>query len=507
MSLRNAAHATGRRFDPTLRMAHRALLVLFLISVSFLEACADSDPRSAIAPGVPNPPDVESVSTIPAREDGRTPRAVRLAIALGRVASADAARPGRVILVAGGADPADVIAISKSRASASLKARMVPLFSWGEPATAPKTIFAQPSTQLPVGRVTLVLLLDRKPPQSFELDVADEDEPIERVWPIDTTHGATPWTWCARDAIPTIETSEARFAPSGIAAKVVLRADSNCMELLPVEPLPDGTHVAPPNLGGISLSTAPVQIGKVTKIDAPSCGADAIALGNVCARVDDDRIVLVGDATPHLAMGRIGPSALVAPLAVADRFVVRGLVPSSTLDASLLLRDAWGDSEVSTTIRTKKARRHVVVNEVLSRPPSSSASQRFVEIVNDGDETASLSGLSFGDGDELYALPEVSLAKGEFALVVPKGFVDGLAGDEAPPPKTRHLVVDALKLTGEITIRESDGRVISRFPGSTSTKTVARGRSTPERPDDAADAFGWDALGRATPGRANRVVP
>jgi hypothetical protein len=146
-----------------------------------------------------------------------------------------------------------------------------------------------------------------------------------------------------------------------------------------------------------------------------------------------------------------------------------------------------------------------VVNEALARPPSGAPSQRFVELVNDGAESIDLDGLVVQDGDVEITLPTATLPAGGFVLLLPDAYVDGLAGEEAPAPDALRLYVDALKLSGGVAVVEADGTVRSRLPATTSTKTASRGRRTPERPDDAADAFGWDARGRATPGRANEI--
>ena len=143
-----------------------------VVLVLALGSCNDPDPQR-LSPGVTLPPaDVSSVTFAPSRDDGRTPRAVRFTIELGQPAEADAARAGRIVLVAGGADPAEVLAIAKSRAPASLRARQVAIAAWGDPPNAPQRLYAQPSIALPVGRATLVVLIDRRPPFSLSVSIA-----------------------------------------------------------------------------------------------------------------------------------------------------------------------------------------------------------------------------------------------------------------------------------------------------------------------------------------------
>jgi hypothetical protein len=126
--------------------------------------------------------------------------------------------------------------------------------------------------------------------------------------------------------------------------------------------------------------------------------------------------------------------------------------------------------------------------------------------VNDGDAPVELGGLVFTDGDIEWELPEGVLAPRAFALITSEKYIDGLAGDAAPPAGVMRIHVDSLRLTGALTIAEPTGRVLSQFPPTTSTKTLSRGRRTTDTPDDAPNAFGWDLRGNATPGRENAIA-
>jgi hypothetical protein len=184
--------------------------------------------------------------------------------------------------------------------------------------------------------------------------------------------------------------------------------------------------------------------------------------------------------------------------------VVRGLAPSSLVDHALTVR-CGRERAFSFRARTLPAHRHVVINEVLAHPPSGSSAQRFVELVNAGDRPASLVGLRLVDGETELPLPSLLLAPSAFVLITPSGFVDGLGGDAPIARATPRVTVDALKLGSGLTLLDDHDVVLSRFPGSTSTRTASRGRRTPDHPDDAPDAFGFDASGRATPGAKNAL--
>jgi hypothetical protein len=81
-----------------------------------------------------------------------------------------------------------------------------------------------------------------------------------------------------------------------------------------------------------------------------------------------------------------------------------------------------------------------------------------------------------------------------------------LAGEAAPPKGVERIIVERLKLTTTLSLVEPSGAVVSQFPPTTSTRAVARGRRAQDTPDDAPNAFGWDAKNAATPGRPNALA-
>jgi hypothetical protein len=183
--------------------------------------------------------------------------------------------------------------------------------------------------------------------------------------------------------------------------------------------------------------------------------------------------------------------------------VLRGFPPRTEVPIDLLVRDAFGDHRVHNVVVTRAPRRHIVINEVLARPPSGASTQKYLELVNDGDGPIDLVGLVLRDGDDTWELPDTIVPPGSYALITPESYVDGLAGEPAPPKGIDRVLVESLRLTGEIAIADADGTVLSRFPPSTSTKIAARARRTPDTPDDAPEAF---VFAPPTPGRAN-VIP
>jgi hypothetical protein len=448
----------------------RWLLVLFL----FLVGC--SDPVAPERQGVLLP------SIVSIAPEGSVERSTRFSIELSEPAEL------QLTLVSGRASDADVSAIARARPSAALAARIIPMRTWSEE----KITFAQPTQLLPMGEVSLVVSVDRLAPSSRVYAVSEGAKIADRVDP------GSAAIYCVSGALPALP-DRVDLAPVG-SARVVRRPRVPCFELVPddaIEALP------PPRMGDLLLDPSPLG-NAPSGPDPEACAEDASTLSPLCARVLDDRIVLVGDAfVARLVLGTIGDRPVVAPLGLGARLPITGLAGTSVV-VDLFVRDLRREWHVQKSVPLGKPRRHVVVNEVLSHAPSGSSTQRFVEIANDGARAVWLGGLVLADGDERRALPETFLAAGAFALIVPTGYIDGLAGEVPPASGTPRFEVSALKLTGAIAILDEAGS-LSNFPASASTRTISRGRRSPSSPDDAPDAFGWDATGHATPGRPNKL--
>jgi hypothetical protein len=451
--------------------------------------CSCSEPSAALPPPVANLT-IAGVAHAPVRDDGKVSPIVRTTIELSSAIS-----DARVLVIAGGANDNDVIALAKNRATTALRAREIPSASW----IRDRRVFVQPSRALPAGRSTIVVLPEQRAALSIELDVAEGEIAFaRRMW----TDGKSV-THCA-DKLPEALDETIELAPTHSIARVVRHRNVPCFDVIGAVT----NAVLPPAFGGIFIDPATIAPPDPPPVRGePPCPEDAYPLPPLCVRVDDDRIVIVGAAeTKRLLLGRWGLFETVATVIPGARHVVRGFPPLTPVSIDLLVRDALGDHRVAQTLTTRPRRRHVVINEVLARPASGATTQRFVELVNDGDEPVELAGLLFRDGDDEWELPSAILPPGAFALITAEGFVDGLAGEAAPPKGIERIFVERLRLTATLAITEPSGAVLSQFPPTTSTRTVARGRRATDTPDDAPNAFGWDARNSATPGRANAIA-
>ncbi len=475
------------------------------VLVLVLFACHDPsvDPSNLVH-DVAGPGELE-VEVSPVRAEGHVARVTRIALHFPGPIDTDATSSGHLVLVEGGASNDDVDAIARGNPLAALRARLAPVVTF-RTREAPDAVFVQPTRALAVGRLTLIARIDRKPPFVAEL-VVDDDAPIAwRVWPVRVAGKSDPWIYCTT-ALPDLLPTTTTLAPSGVVAEVRARDDAPCIELRATSPLSSATSLPPPSIGELLLDPTPIV---VTDVGEPAlgdahCPTNALALGPVCARLEDDRLILLGrDEGPVMALGAIGDSTMYAGIPLGARRVVRGLKPGTPFTIDLRLRDGGGESTFTTTLTTAPRRVHLVINEVYAKPSSGIATQRFVELANDGETPVPLSGLALLDGDVRIALDPLgpTIPPGGFLLVTTSSFVDGLAGEIAPPADTPRLHVDQLSLRTELTLDEG-ADTISRFPATTSTRKVSRGRRLPETPDDAADAFGFDAHGKSTPGAPN----
>jgi hypothetical protein len=444
---------------------------------------------------------------------------VRATVELAAALPADALRAGRVLVVRGGVDAPTLAELARAKPTGALAERIVPAIAWGTPPEAPTRVSVQPLAPLDAGPVALLILRDRKSPLEVDAEVDARDAleaPIAaRLYPPAgfVAASSAAWIYCLGGASPPAaqrSSQPASLAPEGgpddAPARLAALPALPCVALIAEGRA--GTLAPPPYVEGFAaLDPAPVVLALDAAPDEPApCASDELSLGLACARIDDDRVVLAAGSSPAWIAGSIGEIRVIAPLAARARVVVRGLAADAPLPLALDVGGA-ARAHLEHDARTRPAHRHLVVNEALAHPASGASSQRFVELVNDGSATIDLAGLTVRDGDVEIALPTATLPPGAFLLILPDAYVDGLAGEEPPAASALRLYVDALKLGGEIAVVDADGTVRSRLPASSSTRTASRGRRTPERPDDAGDAFGWDVDGRATPGRANRLAP
>ncbi len=490
-------------------------LLLLALCTSLLFACEPSPGRSLTAPPAEAGPESITTTWDPPLHDGLVAPVTRVAIELPTALAPDALRPGRLFVVRGRLDPGDLAELARSKPRDDVAERIVPSLAWGAPTGAPTRVVVQPLAPLADGAIAVVLLRDKRPPIEVDGEVRDDGTPIAtRLFPAAGVAAPldAPWVYClgAEAKVPWLPPRAMPLAPGDAPAEASMRFELPCVEVVPHAG--GGTFAPPPRVEGFAaLDPSPVivrddEASELETAPAP-CADEEIPLGLACARVDDDRVVLAAGDAPAWVGGTIGTARVLAPLPPRARAVVRGLRPDAPFTLDLEVRGAIG-AHHAVTARTRPARRHLVVNEALAHPPSGSPSQRFVELVNDGAAPIELAGLFVRDGASDIALPEATLPSGAYLLLLPDAYVDGLAGDDLPDSHALRLYVDELHLKDEIAVVDDDGVTVrSTMPVSGSTRTASRGRRTPERPDDAADAFGWDAIGRATPGRANRLAP
>ncbi|MFI5299985.1 MAG: hypothetical protein ACHREM_18000, partial [Polyangiales bacterium] len=276
----------------------------------------------------------------------------------------------------------------------------------------------------------------------------------------------------------------------------------------------------PPALGAgpaIALDPAPIDVVEtVARVPSTPCTSGELSFGSACLRVDDDRLLLTvhaGNGVAVLGSWTSGDDASALPwvAVVSDGHprVLRGLAPSRDVRLrAQLRRPGIVDDPIALTVTTLAPRAHVVVNELLARPASKLATQRFVELANDGASPASLAGVALVDGEQTYQLGAATLAPGELALVVPLGFVNGAKSDVAAPSSTRLIVVPSLDLSAGVSIVGPDAVVWSHLPVlvQPASHHASDGRCAPWWPDDAPLGFGLDRGGGATPGAPNAVA-
>jgi hypothetical protein len=156
----------------------------------------------------------------------------------------------------------------------------------------------------------------------------------------------------------------------------------------------------------------------------------------------------------------------------------------------------------------------LVISEVLADPAGPEPAQEWVELKNTGAIPIDLEGFTLDDRDDgvgITTLPKGILQPGQFALIVGKGFQSGLGGDPPVAPGTLVLQVDGrvgasgLANSGEsIVLRDSQGRLVSRFGADLVRLKPANGQSIERISPDACDVQGSWRLhpgGKSSPGR------
>lgn len=262
--------------------------------------------------------------------------------------------------------------------------------------------------------------------------------------------------------------------------------------------------VSPPNWGAALLEPS-------AWLPLPQALAERSCPGTrshgACLEALDDRIVVTPDVSDQLWV--LDGQPPVAARALTRATLVRNLSPETgvTLRGSVLSSDG-GLNAVALALTTTRARRHVVLNEVLANPLGPEASGEWIELLNDSERSVSLGGLWLEDGSGHAPLPSETLAAGEFAVIVAAGFAPSEL-DVAMPQGVRQIVVPSLggrglSNAGEALALVGEEGILSRFPqlvASHGGRSIAR-RSA-DAADDAASSFAEHGGIGASPGAAN----
>jgi hypothetical protein len=337
----------------------------------------------------------------------------------------------------------------------------------------------------------------------------------KRIFPPSRSAGGTRWVYCgasldARREIVLEPGAVRAVVTPGVAAGDAPEAP--CFRL-DVVGTPGGILLPPPRVGSIAIDPAPVSLAPVSPVAPPSCTGDEAPFGPGCATVYDDRVTVRSPAAPLVWALRIGESTAVVATAPEGRFVVAGLTPASRVRAWGIVADAVGsETIIERTLVTRAPSPHLVVNEVLANPGGPEPAQEWVELLNDGSRSESLSGFTLGDADGESVLPPLVLEPGAFALVVPDAFDVG--GHLDVPVREGTFIVRVPRLgqgglsnSGErVTLRAPGGVVASSFPPLASSGSgVSVARRSPGTLDDDADGFGQSGGAGASPGSPNET--
>lgn len=271
--------------------------------------------------------------------------------------------------------------------------------------------------------------------------------------------------------------------------------------------------VPPLQLLGQDVESSPLEVRQVPEPVAVSCepGWQTVATG--CARPLDDRLVIAPPPGPSLWLFESDAVRWHHVVQAGQAFALRGLRPAAQHQVeyiALLADGARHRGQLS--VQTAQPTPHIVINEVLANPLGSEPAQEWVELYNDGTQTQQLGGWAFSDAAATTRLPEVSLAAGEYLLLVAPGFNPG-EPDLWPQQQVRRVVLPALGKSGlsnggeELQLSDGHGMLVSRFPALPATRAgVSIARRAPDAPDDRPDSFAQHAAPGASPGLENQVA-
>lgn len=434
--------------------------------------------------------------------------------------SIDAAR---VFLVRGEVTDHHLRQIERDELTKTLMERIVPVVVWAEDE---ENIVVAPTVVLEQGQTYAIASGDPRKVVHFDVRTEGELPLLTRVWPpIDTP--ARFGIFCGATVLPDVEV-DVTLEPGGLLGTLSRGVAAhgpgpNCMRFRikgrwPAEE--SGPMVLPPvveipGLGGGLVQIEPMafETGELVEEEiAPlECERGEMRFGLGCADVMDDRAIVRAPAG-ELLWGVEGEGIdWVAKVGSKERFVIKGLPPERDIALDVVTIDRLGRAHrESFTATTNPLMAHVVLNEVMANPIGPEPHQEWVELYNDGQADAALSGYRILDIGGETVLPEALLPPGQFAVVVNEKFVADDEIDVAPDPSAIVVRVPSLGRSGLsnsgelLRLVHPEGYTISRFPALPKPKAgQSVSRRTPSAPDGVSSSF---LISEPTPGLPNAVM-
>ncbi|WP_437281023.1 lamin tail domain-containing protein [Sorangium sp. So ce375] len=440
-------------------------------------------------------------------------------------ASAGSVDPARALVIRGKIGAAHLRQIEQGELSTALSERIVPSIAWLN-GTPPEDLSLTVAPLAPLAPGETYAIASGSPVFAHHIQIAAEGSPpvLPRLWPPPEA-GATLrlGVWCGDIPFPEMVTA-ATLAPDGPTGELRRGAvddiGARCLrfEGEPAAATPRGADgvrlVGPPvalpgEPAAVSLDPRPFVLeSEPLPAVAAVCAPDELALGPGCARVADDRIqVRSADAPLLWAIAGAGLDEVLA-MPSGEPFVLAPLPPLSPVELAIATIDNAGIVERRTfSAMTLAPMPHVIINEVMANPLGPEPGQEWVELYNDGDVPADLTGVVLADVGGETELPSIPLMPGAYALVVNEDYVVDDELDPPPPPETLLLRVPklgshGLSNSGEpLKLKDRGGVVLSRSPAAPEPKPgMSLARVAPHAPDGSAGSF---ASNWPTPGRVN----
>jgi len=270
----------------------------------------------------------------------------------------------------------------------------------------------------------------------------------------------------------------------------------------------DGSAIAPGEVGQFDTAVNDDRI-------APSILGLAVTPSGPCALVAfqtdepaEASVHVDGDGVARVVAAGAGASQFAVAIPLGD------LPAAAAVSLSVVAVDRAGNQSTSAAIplTIPDGLLPLAITEVHANPAGPEPAQEFVEVRNLGAEPVSVGGLAIADAKGMDALPELLLAAGAYALIVPSGFDAASAKDTPPLAGTPLLRVDSrigsdgLSNGGEaIRLLSPGGGVISSYGAAVDVSATAwAGQSVHRVPETACDqAASWTQRPLpATPGWA-----